>query len=112
MCRAIEMSLDNHGMGIKKISDLDLLVAMDDEILVSRYAAKDARSIRLEKTKNKKNRRQKMAKYAYQLIMPNSGKVKDTGWRSYEKGDKVYRRHHITRFQRGIISPKPVVLFL
>lgn len=92
MCRAIEMNLDNHGMGINKMSDLDILVSMDDEILVGRYAAKDNRSIRLEKTKNKKNRRQKMAKYAYDLIMPNSGKVKDTGFRSYEKGDKVYSR--------------------
>lgn len=51
------------------------------------------RQERRKATARAKIRRQKLAKYSDDFIMPNSGKVKDTGYRSYEKGAKVYHRN-------------------
>ena len=58
MCKAIEKSLANCGMGLPEmISEMDALVFADEEILIGRYVAKDRRSARIENGVNREARR-------------------------------------------------------
>lgn len=60
--KMMEMFLDNEGFGIEqpKVSEVDALVFADDALLVEDLSRKDARAIRLQKTKNKKLRLEKL----------------------------------------------------
>ena len=55
------MFLENEGFGIEaKVSEVDALVFADDALLVEDLSRKDSRAIRLQKTKNKKLRLEKL----------------------------------------------------
>lgn len=100
MCKMMDMALANMDsnydfigkVGIDRIEEGDFDHFFFEENHENRNRKTTNRGDRRRATKKAKKRRQKMAKYSYDLIMLNFGKVKDTGWRSYEKGDKVYSR--------------------
>lgn len=71
----------------------------DAEVPATRGTRRPAtRAERRKDTAHAKNRRKSMATYADDEIRMNSGKVINTGWRSYEKGAKIYtRKGRVTR---------------
>lgn len=71
----------------------------DEEVPATHGTRRPAnRGERRKATAHAKNRRKSLAKYADDEIRMNSGKVVNTGWRSYEKGDKLYtRKGRVTR---------------
>ena len=61
MCRAIEMSLANHGMGLpEKVSEVDAMVFADDALLVEAYDRKDRRAVRIDRNKNQNERNKRL----------------------------------------------------
>lgn len=65
----------------------------DEEVPATHGTRRPAnRGERRKATAHAKNRRKSLAKYADDEIRTNSGKVVNTGWRSYEKGNKLYTR--------------------
>lgn len=65
----------------------------DEEVPETRGTRRPVnRAERRKETAHAKNRRKALAKYADDEIRTNSGKVINTGYRSYEKGVKVYTR--------------------
>lgn len=88
------------------VSDVDLMVFAEDEIRMSHYESKDNRANRRRKTALAKKHLQKKAKYAADEILV-TGKVKNTGFASYEKGAKAWSRkvrHEKPKFD-GRLTP-------
>ena len=73
---------------VNKVSEADKA-----EVTVPGTRRPSTRAERRKATRRAKIRRQELARYSDNFIMPNSGKVKNTGFRSYEKGAKVYHRN-------------------
>lgn len=97
--RMLEMNLADHGMGIEKVSEVDFLVFMDDQILVDHDAEKGNRADRRRKTKMTKKHLNELSKYAMVEIRKN-GKIVDNGYKTYFKGKKAWsRKDRYARFE-------------
>lgn len=79
------------GMMAEKIA-MDDYVAMDDFEFKGNGRKAKNRGDRRRATKLAKKHRQELAEYAMDEIRENSGKVVDSGLRSYLKGDKAWSR--------------------
>lgn len=79
MCRAIEKNLESVGMGIEKISEIDILVFEDDEIRQNHFYEKMNRANRRHNTANKKHRLGKSYRFCKEQIdayVKQDGKLK------------------------------------
>ena len=74
--KMMEKNLANHFGITEKVSEVDALVFADDQILVDRFAEKDARAIRIGNKKNHKNRR----KALYEMRSAVSNYAHRTYW--------------------------------
>ena len=99
MCKFIEKALINldscYDFRSKVFID-NLEEGLYDADLFDEKSSKFHRTNRAERRKatvHKKLRRKAMSSYTDDFIMP-TGKVKDSGYRLYEKGDKLYKRSH------------------
>lgn len=96
----------------EKYSALDFKRNEPEEILSSSKGTRkpSTRAERRKETTNAKNRRKRLSNYSINYIMPNSGKVKDTGLKPYFKGDKVYKRTHNYMWGEDTREPEIVLV--
>ena len=88
--KCVEFDIARNTLGVRDKIDAD-----DYEIIttVQRGTRKPAtRATRRKNTINAKRHTKRIANYSYDIINPVTGKIKDSGWKSYLKGDKVYVR--------------------
>lgn len=84
MCRVIEKALEKAGMGIEKISEIDILVFEDDEIRQNHFNEKMNRANRRHNTANKKHRLGRNSRFCKEQIdayvVEQDGDCKVTKW--------------------------------
>lgn len=96
--KCVEFDIARNTLGVRDKIDAD-----DHEVIttVQRGTRKPGnRAIRRKNTINAKRHTKRIANYAYDLINPVTGKIKDSGWKSYLKGEKkVYVRNNKPQYE-------------
>lgn len=95
--------------GVRNKIDSDVVNVDEDTRKGTRKPS--TRAERRKETATAKNRRKRLGNYSLNYIMPNSGKVKDTGLKPYFKGDKVYKRTHNYMWCEDTRETKTVIPF-